>query len=84
MSDLESDEECMYEDCVSNESGVDDEDDDDGDDGLIDQDSNMIKVEGEDGEDEYPIRILTTEQIMSHMLDTIKEVNNVVQVIFSL
>lgn len=33
--------------------------------------------------DDYPYEVLTTEQIVQHMVDCIKEVNTVVEVIYS-
>lgn len=34
--------------------------------------------------DDYPFEVLSTEEIVQHMVDSIKEVNSVVEVIYSL
>lgn len=35
---------------------------------------------GKAGDDDFTYEVLTTEQIVNHMVDSIKEVNNVIQV----
>lgn len=42
------------------------------------------KERGQAEPEEYPFEVLTTEQIVQHMVDSIKEVNTVVEVRFKL
>lgn len=49
----------------------------------MDVESNTSREKQNEAED-YPFEVLSTEQIVQHMVDSIKEVNSVIQVCFSL
>ena len=58
------------------------EDDLEDDDGVLlalEPENNSLQ-DGIDFDDDYPHRVLSTDDIMMHMIDTIREVNTVVQV----
>ncbi|XP_046912406.1 E3 ubiquitin-protein ligase arih1l isoform X2 [Dermatophagoides farinae] len=92
MSDYEH---CDDDDSINESSPPlttdDDDDDDDDDDEDLDDDSVLLALDtnvgnsirqrpdGMDMDDDYPFKVLTTEDIMRYMNDTIKEVNTVVQ-----
>jgi ariadne-1 len=83
---MDSEDDMLYEDDSDHPSEQmddegDDDDNDDNDDFVdigMDSEHNAAKHRNED--DEFPFEVLTTEQIVKHMVDCIKEVNTVVQV----
>ncbi len=88
---MESEEEVLYNESEEEEEDEDDSgnessggDDDDGlSVALLDSEptvsANMSSKDKMDFDEDFPFEVLTTEQIMQHMQDCIKEVNNVVQ-----
>lgn len=71
---MDSEEETLYDDVDSgNESSGDDVD------FVMDVDSNNTR-ERQTDVDEYPFEVLSTEEIVQHMVDSIREVNTVVEV----
>lgn len=71
-----------YEYDSGNESS-NEEDDLEDDDGVLlalEPENNSIIQDGLDLDDDYPYKVLSTDDIMMHMIDTIREVNTVVQV----
>lgn len=75
---MDSEEETLYDDVDSgNESSGDDVD------FAMEVESNSTR-ERQPEADEYPFEVLSTEEIVQHMIDCIKEVNSVVEVMTSL
>ena len=80
---MDSDDDMLYDEDSGNEMGDeehedhDEEDDDFVDMGMEPEPSTQEKHEGE----EYPFEVLTADQIVQHMVDCIREVNSVIQVI---
>lgn len=71
---MDSEEETLYDDVDSgNESSGDDVD------FAMEVESNNA-IERQPEIDEYPYEVLSTEEIVQHMIDCIKEVNTVVEV----
>lgn len=73
---MDSEEENCYDD---NDSGNESSDGDDVD-FAMEIESGSLREKANDSE-EYPFEVLSTEEIVQHMVDCIKEVNTVVEVI---
>lgn len=83
---MESDEEILYDASEEEDEDSGNESSEVEDDGLsiaLDSEptvsNNLSGKDDMDFDEEFPYEILTTEQIVQHMIDCIKEVNNVVQ-----
>ena len=85
---MSDDEDYLYDDSDSGNDSVPGSDTDD-DDGIgmemglggIDDEAGPSGLTGDkSGEEEFYYEVLTTEQIVEHMVDSIKEVNNVIQI----
>ena len=70
---MESEDDLLYQEESDHE--MDDEDDD-----FVDMDPEAGSTQEKHDVEEFPYEVLTTEQIVQHMVDCIKEVNAVVEV----
>ena len=81
---MDSEDDMLYEDDSDHpsEQMEEEEGDDDDNDDFVDigMDSEPSSAKHRNEDDEFPFEVLTTEQIVRHMVDCIKEVNTVVQV----
>ena len=79
--DSDSDDHCdilLDDDSISDHEHVEDDDNDD--DEFLDMEAEPSSAHEKADEDRFPFEVLTATQIVQHMVDSIREVNAVVQV----